>query len=145
MSTEGLRNTRRIMQTECPCGSGSSYDECCGPLHTGATIASTAEQLMRSRYTAFVLNDDDYLLKSWHPSRRPTSIELHPGIEWRRLQVRETAGGTPTDDSGTVEFIAHFWDPEHQQYERHHEISRFVRHKDRWLYVEPVEPVDVQI
>jgi SEC-C motif-containing protein len=132
------------MQTECPCGSGASYDECCGPLHTGVTVASTAEQLMRSRYSAFVLNDDNYLLRTWHPAKRPDLIELDRGIEWRRLQIRHTDAGTASDETGTVEFIAHYWDSEDQEYGRHQEISRFVRQKGRWLYVEPVEPVDVQ-
>ena len=58
----------------CPCGSGTSYGACCGPLHAGRE-AATAEALMRSRYSAFVLLDADYLLRSWHPATRPARLE----------------------------------------------------------------------
>jgi SEC-C motif-containing protein len=133
------RHTSKAMQTECPCGSGSPYEECCGPFINNARVATTAEQLMRSRYSAFVAGDAGYLLKTWHTSKRPQQLELDPGIEWRRLQIREVTGGSPTDDTGTVEFIAHYWDSGDKQYGRHHEVSRFVRQKCRWLYVEPLE------
>ena len=60
----------------CPCTSGLPYDECCGPLHRGERAAPTAEQLMRSRFSAFALADAAYLLATWHPSTRPESLEL---------------------------------------------------------------------
>ena len=66
----------------CPCGTGLPYDECCGPLHAGATPAATAEQLMRSRYSAFAVGDAAYLLATWHPSTRPPALELDPGVRW---------------------------------------------------------------
>jgi SEC-C motif-containing protein len=124
------------MKSDCPCGSGASYAACCGPLHSGAGIASTALQLMRSRYSAFAVHDEGYLLATWHPSKRPPSVDLEPALEWRRLQIREVADGTEADDTGTVEFVAHYWDPTENLYGRHHEISRFVRQQGRWLYVE---------
>ena len=49
----------------CPCGTGQSYVDCCGALHSGARTAATAEQLMRSRYSAFAVSDEDYLLRTW--------------------------------------------------------------------------------
>ena len=58
----------------CPCGTGLPYDDCCGPLHAGSTAAATAEQLMRSRYSAFAVGDAAYLLATWHPSTRPAAL-----------------------------------------------------------------------
>ena len=126
------------METECPCGSGATYGACCGPLHEGTATASTAEQLMRSRYTAFAVRDADYLLATWHPATRPASVEFDPAIEWRRLRVLDHSGGGEADHDGTVEFVAHYWDAERGEYGRQHENSRFVRQAGRWVYVEPV-------
>src|SRR5579859_5003628 len=60
----------------CPCGSGRPYPQCCGPLHTGGA-APDAQSLMRSRYCAFVLCDERYLLATWHPSTRPGSVSFN--------------------------------------------------------------------
>ncbi|PNI08934.1 hypothetical protein CXX84_10200 [Arthrobacter sp. AFG7.2] len=115
------------------CLSGEAYGQCCGRFHNGAR-AATAEQLMRSRYAAFVLLDADYLLRTWHSRTAPEELELDPGMEWRRLDILSTSRGGPLDSEGTVEFKAHF---------RHdgergvlHETSRFVRENRRWLYVD---------
>src|SRR5579862_3926574 len=101
------------METDCPCGSGATYVACCGPLHRGSASAATAEQLMRSRYSAFAVGDADYLLATWHPTGRPASLELDPAIEWRRLRIRGLTDGTEHDEAGTVEFVAHYWDSAH--------------------------------
>ena len=126
------------METDCPCGSGVTYVACCGLLHSRRATAATAEQLMRSRYTAFALGDEDYLLATWHPTTRPASLNLDPAIEWRRLRIRSLTAGTEDDDAGTVEFVAHYWDPANDQYGRHHENSSFARLEQTWLYVGPV-------
>lgn len=115
-----------------------TYVACCGPLHDGSSTAATAEQLMRSRYCAFAVRDEDYLLATWHPSTRPASVRLDPVIQWRRLQIRAVTDGTEDDDAGTVEFVAHYWDAAHHQYGRHHETSRFARQAQSWFYVGPV-------
>src|SRR3712207_8451687 len=62
----------------CPCGTGLPYAECCGRLHDGTATAGTAEQLMRSRDSAFAVGDPAYLLATWHPSTRPPSLDLDP-------------------------------------------------------------------
>ena len=62
----------------CPCLSGEQYADCCGRFHAGEAEAPTAEQLMRSRYSAFVVLDAGYLLRTWHPETRPASLELDP-------------------------------------------------------------------
>ena len=59
----------------CPCGSGRAYAACCGRLHSGAENAASAETLMRSRYSAYVLKLEDYLLATWHPDTRPRQLE----------------------------------------------------------------------
>ncbi|MDA2805071.1 YchJ family protein [Nocardiopsis suaedae] len=121
-------------ETPCPCGKGAPYADCCAPLHQGRRSASTAEQLMRSRYTAFVLGDSAYLKKSWHPTTRPRRLDLDPAMEWEGLEILSATGGTAFHTDGTVEFRASY---------RHggstgalHENSRFTRHEGQWTYVD---------
>lgn len=117
----------------CPCGRGEAYRACCGPVHAGAA-APTAERLMRSRYSAFALGLEPYLLDSWHPSARPASIEIDAETRWIRLLVEGTEAGGPFDDEGFVAFtaIARTLAGRFEQRER----SRFVREAGRWLYVD---------
>lgn len=120
----------------CPCLSGEQYDHCCGRFHRGEAEAPTAEQLMRSRYSAFAILDAGYLLRTWHPDTRPAGLELDPGIQWRRLDIVSTTRGGPLDTEGTVEFTAHFrheGEPGVQ-----HETSQFMRVDRRWYYYGPV-------
>lgn len=128
------------MARGCPCGSGVTYAECCGLFHSGAAIPPTALALMRSRYSAFAIGDEPYLLASWHPTTRPASVKLDPAVEWRRLQIRAVTGGGEDDETGTVEFVAHYCDSARHQYGRQHERSSFARQGRgrHWLYVEPV-------
>ncbi len=65
----------------CPCGRPAEYGQCCGPLRAGTALATTAEQLMRSRYSACVRRDEADLLASWHTSTR--SSPHPPGWGWR--------------------------------------------------------------
>jgi SEC-C motif-containing protein len=120
----------------CLCLSGEAYTDCCGRFHNGRAEAATAEQLMRSRYSAFVLLNAEYLRKTWHRETAPAELELDPAMEWRRLDILSTDRGGPLDSEGTVEFKAHF----RHDGERgvHHETSRFVRENRRWYYVDGV-------
>jgi SEC-C motif-containing protein len=118
----------------CPCGSGAPYDRCCGALHRGEAVASTAEQLMRSRYAAYARGLEDYLLATWHPATRPGSLALEPAVEWLRLEVLGFSGGGERDDHGEVEFTAHY--REGGRRGSLHERSRFTRRGRRWLYLE---------
>ena len=118
----------------CPCGSGRPYAACCGPWHAGprALRAPTAQALMRSRYSAFVLGLRDYLLATWHASTRPAGLEPDPpGLKWLGLQVRQAR---EDGDRATVEFVARTRLAGRAQ--RLHEISRFVREDGRWYYVD---------
>jgi SEC-C motif-containing protein len=114
----------------CPCGSSTPYGSCCGRWHAG-TPAPTAEALMRSRYSAYVLQRADYLLASWHPSTRPAALPFEPGLKWLGLELRrqQTDG-----DRATVEFVAR--SKLGGRAHRLHETSRFVREAGRWYYVD---------
>ena len=118
----------------CPCGSGDAYDDCCGPYHRGERTPPTAEALMRSRYSAFAVGAAPYLLASWHPSTRPSTVELDDHVAWRHLQIARTENGGPWDTDGVVEFTAHF--SRRDARGRLHEVSRFVREDGRWYYVD---------
>ncbi|RIX28821.1 hypothetical protein D1781_08365 [Amnibacterium setariae] len=116
----------------CPCG-GGRYGACCGPLHAGAP-AVTAEALMRSRYSAFALGLGPYLLATWAAATRPRELEVDDGLEWRRLQIVDTARGGPDDGEGVVEFRA-----AHRSAAGAgvlHERSRFAREAGRWVYLD---------
>jgi SEC-C motif-containing protein len=120
----------------CPCLSGEQYVDCCGRFHSASARASTAEQLMRSRYSAFVLLDSAYLMETWHPDTRPSELELDTGIEWRRLDIVSTQRGGPLDNQGTVEFKAHFRQGGGRGV--HHETSRFLKARGQWYYLDAV-------
>src|SRR3954468_12168696 len=117
----------------CPCGSGDTYDECCGRFHAGAATAPTARALMASRFSAFAVGDEDYLLATWHPSTRPASRPLSD-LEWRRREVVDVVGGGPFESSGIVEFRAVYRSASGRG--SLHERSRFVREDGRWFYVD---------
>jgi SEC-C motif domain protein len=120
----------------CPCGLGDGYDSCCGRLHSGVP-AATAEQLMRSRYSAFAVGDTAYLLRTWHPSGRPRVLRLDPALRWTRLAVLETHGGGLFDTTGTVRFRAMYVHDGQRGVLA--ETSRFVREDGRWVYLGPVD------
>jgi SEC-C motif-containing protein len=129
----------------CPCGACTArgaplpYAECCARYHDGplALQAPTPEALMRSRYSAFVLDRRDVLLATWHPSTRPAAIEPpEAGLTWLGLQVR--GSGLTGPDAGWVEFVAR--SKLAGRAHRLHETSRFVREPageaGRWFYVD---------
>ncbi len=118
----------------CPCGSGNEFKKCCGPFLDYKTKPETAEKLMRSRYTAYVLKNSDYILKTWHPSTRPASFDLSNDItEWDRLEIVSTENGTDSDDKGQVMFKA-FYKHLGQKY-CIQEVSRFVKENGDWIYL----------
>lgn len=114
-----------------------SYLQCCGALHqrhadSGELGAADASMLMRSRYSAYVLDRLDYLLATWHASTRPAHLGPNePGLKWLGLEVK--AHHVQDADHATVEFVARskFGGRAH----RLHEISRFVREDSVWYYL----------
>ncbi len=118
----------------CPCGTGEAYARCCGPVLAGTVLPATAEQLMRSRYTAFAVGDQAYLLASWHPSTRPPALSLDPAVRWERLEVLSADGGL-FSATGTVAFRAHFRLRGVRSVQS--EVSAFARVDGRWCYLAP--------
>lgn len=95
---------------------------------------NTAEQLMRSRFEAFQTGDRDWLLTSWHPSRRPAALELDERVRWRGLQIVDVVDGGPDDETGVVDFRAAYTVDGERGLQ--HERSRFVREGGRRLYLD---------
>jgi len=117
----------------CPCRRGDEYAVCCGPLLAGDRPAATAEALMRSRYTAFAEGDADYLLRSWHSSTRPARLDLDE-TRWQFLEIVRTERGGLFDDTGVVEFVAHYRTSAGRGVL--HEVSRFTREDGQWRYLD---------
>jgi SEC-C motif-containing protein len=119
----------------CPCESGKPYVACCAPFHQGLP-APTAEALMRSRYTAYVLKLEAYLLTTWHPNTRPQALNLADdnATKWLGLQIKhaEITGET----TATVAFVARY--KIGGKAERMHEISQFIRLDNHWHYLSGV-------
>ena len=128
------------MSASCPCGRvdvkkrAVAYADCCGRLidYLSDAPAPDAEHLMRSRYSAFVLERADYLLATWHSSTRPASLDFDAGAKWLGLEVREHK--TTGADTAEVEFVGRY--RLEGRAVRLHERSRFVREDGRWFYVD---------
>jgi SEC-C motif domain protein len=127
----------------CPCGSGQPYVDCCGPMHRAQTAAATAEQLMRSRYSAFAVGDAAYLLRTWHRSTRPAHLALDPGQQWTRLEIVNTDRGGLFDAAGSVEFRAHYRLSGRPGMLR--ERSRFAREDGLWTYLGAAGGLDAHV
>ncbi|MEV6399466.1 YchJ family protein [Streptomyces sp. NPDC051907] len=121
-------------ESPCPCGLPAPYGECCGRFHSGEASASTAEQLMRSRYCAFAAGDEAYLLRTWHTATRPERLELDPAMHWTGLEIQETTGGSAFHSTGTVTFRARY--RHHGKRGALHERSTFERQNGLWVYVD---------
>ena len=120
------------MFEKCPCGSGATYLACCARLHAGQADATTAEQLMRARYSAFAKGDAAYLLKSWSRETRPARLDALEARDWIGLEIEAT------EDLGineaSVTFTARYRVGEAEG--RLRERSVFRREDGRWVYVD---------
>jgi len=123
---------------DCPCGSGGRYASCCGPVIDGIRAAVTAEDLMRSRFTAFAIGDEAHLARTWATPTRPRRIYVNPDRQWTALEVLDTRAGRGLDSTGEVEFRATFVDADGP--DELHERSTFTRENGRWVYVDGVRP-----
>jgi SEC-C motif-containing protein len=117
----------------CPCGQGELYSECCGIFHRGENNAATAELLMRSRFSAYAVRDAAYLLRTWHATTRPETMDFDTNLSWTRLEILGKTAGGPFHTEGTVEFNAHYRMGDGA--EMMHENSSFVREDGIWFYV----------
>jgi len=132
--------------TLCPCGTAKSLEECCGPYLNGEA-APTALALMRSRYSAFVLGRGAYLAETLSVAQRQDfdvdEFNASAGeTTWHGLEVRKTVDGSEDDQTGTVEFVAHYRFQGNRT--QHHELAKFTREEGRWVFADcimnPKEP-----
>jgi SEC-C motif-containing protein len=122
---------------QCPCGSGRTYETCCAPLINGTGHAATPEDLMRSRYSAYVLQKIPYLARTLHPNQRDDFDEDGAArwsreSEWLGLEVISVSGTSPGDKTGMVEFQVHYTRDGTTQV--HHELSEFRRADGIWYF-----------
>lgn len=123
----------------CPCGSGNPYSECCELIISGDRLATTAEQLMRARYTGYVNAKMDFIFDSTHPEHREGydhagTREWAETAEWLGLEIIGSKKGGADDSVGEVEFIARF--NEKGELREHHEAGQFKRSEGRWYFTE---------
>jgi SEC-C motif domain protein len=116
----------------CPCESGVLLALCCGRFIFDGALPENAEQLMRSRYSAYVLREPDYLLRTWHASTRPAALTLAEDSRWLGLTIKRHVMQEP--DRALVEFVARY--RVGGKGHRLHETSRFERLNGQWLYVD---------
>lgn len=124
----------------CPCSGmppGTDFDHCCRPALDGEIWPTTAEALMRSRFTAFARGDENHLFRTWHAKTRPADLGVDDDTEWLGLEILSTTGGGVDDATGTVHFRAKFRDRLGDQVLE--ENSSFVRRAGRWMYLEALE------
>ncbi len=124
---------------DCPCGANFPYTDCCGPLIRGAVPADTAEDLMRSRYTAFSRQEWDYLDKTRHtgeqePEKTRSTHYRQDNIVWTKLEILGSKNGGQSDKEGEVSFIAHYVENDEEKILQ--ETSKFIKEDGRWYYSE---------
>ncbi len=121
----------------CPCGSGRTFAECCGPVLAGAREPATAEELMRARFTAHAIRDFGFVHRTYQPTAQTPYVPSadEPDTQWTRLEVHgHSAGRTP--DLATVDFSAYAIE-DGKEYVLH-EKAEFVRQHGRWVYTRPL-------
>lgn len=122
----------------CPCGRGI-YTECCQPLHLGQAKAQTAEQLMRSRYSAFAQHDSSYIIKTTALGQQQALdeqaiLDWATANQWLKLEIVQFKDKLDKNHA-QVEFKAHYHDG--QSHQIHHEISHFVYFDTHWYFLDP--------
>ena len=124
---------------QCPCGTGLAYADCCQPVIKGERRAETAQALMRSRYSAYVKVETDYIFETTHPKHREGydaegTRQWAESAEWLGLEIVSTRNGGSADATGEVEFIARF--SENGEPKAHHERALFKREPAGWLFTD---------
>ncbi len=121
----------------CPCQSGQEFNQCCEVFLKGTQKPETAEKLLRSRYTAFVLGNVDYIMTTHHTKTigeidRNGIEEWSRSATWHGLEIKSIEQGTAKDDEGTIEFVARYTQ-EGRTY-NHHEFSLFKKDNGEWKF-----------
>lgn len=125
---------------KCYCSSGKEFAECCQKFIEGNAKPKTAEELMRSRFSAYATCAVEYLLRSTHPSTRKfyKAEEIENWAKsnaWEKLEIISKTRGEAKDKIGTVEFKAYFTDAENKP-QIHHEHSNFRKELGKWFFVD---------
>lgn len=122
----------------CPCGSGKTYAECCEPIIKGKEKASTAEELMRARYSSYEKQEIDFIINSCEHSDDVAEIDKNATEDWSKnstwhgLKILRTEKGTASDEEGVVEFEATY--TRKQIRDVHHETAYFKKIDGQWVY-----------
>lgn len=129
------------MSRPCPCTSKKPYDRCCGPFHSGAALPETAEQLMRSRFSAYALGKVDYLISTRSEAKRGEEnreeLALYcKSVSCVGLKIIAREQGGKTDDTGIVTFHASL--QANGRRSLHIETSSFAKENGKWVYVDGV-------
>jgi SEC-C motif domain protein len=124
----------------CYCCSGKTFENCCQRFIERIAKPATAEALMRSRYSSYVVANIEYILKTTHHStRRYHNAEAikdwAANSLWQKLEIKSTVKGNPADSKGTVEFKAYYLDSGFQPHV-HHENSNFIKESGEWFFVD---------
>lgn len=136
----------KLNPNPCYCGKDSPFDACCGRIHANIGLADTAESLMRARFSAYRIDNLDFIRQSWHSSTCPSDVEANEeGFQWLGLDIINTTGGAD-DNEAEVEFIASY--SLNGQDGKLHELSQFARENKQWRYLdgklEKGAPISVQ-
>lgn len=125
------------MSDQCPCGLGDQYETCCQKYINGSEKPETAELMMRSRYSAYVKEEIDYIEKTTHPESlkqfdKESTAKWAKESKWEGLEIVSVEKGQVGDDIGNVEFKAKY--VENKVTHTHHEMSVFKKHNDSWYF-----------
>ena len=134
--------------SECACGAGRDYDQCCGPYLNRDAWPETAEALMRARYTAYTRVDVAFIEESTHPKARRDfdragTAQWAQRSDWVGLEIREVEDGGTDAETGSVEFVACY--RRKGEPVAHHEVAEFARHDGRWHFVDGRSPAIEQV
>lgn len=131
----------------CNCGSLKNYEECCGKFISGEVVPKSAEELMKSRYTAYTTQNIDYIMNTHDRATlnevsRDILEEWSTSSKWLSLQILNCEKGCESDKEGIVEFIAKY--ELHGAVHSHHEKSLFIKDNGKWYYSKAL-PIDMTI
>jgi len=128
----------------CPCNSNKNYQICCAPYHKGNLHAPTAVALMRSRYSAYVLNNLKYIYRTWDKNSRPPLkiLQQDNSQQFTHLVILNTSKGNIEDNIGTVEFVASYIIDNKDQTFQHQENSYFEKHNNKWKYINELSKIN---
>lgn len=123
----------------CPCGSTKKYTDCCAPLHQGKRKASTAEELLRARYSAFPAHEIDFIMNTHHSKTRgevnQSDVEVWAkNSQWKGLEIQEKQEGQAADFKGTILFCARYetGGKSHEHWEK----AIFERENGEWRFLD---------